>query len=471
MAKTGGFANFATGEKKTGAVLLPTHFTTAAQATKEGKQFGNLVRTYAAKSSKVMDENNQALVDITDAEQAQKTSNSFGYSSRFSATGDEHPLFDSDTLNMTDEQMDNLENKLNLAQKNGNILHEMAFSIRGDWLVENNLYDPETKQLDQDKLKRAEQHIVHDLFEKGGPQPLGQGPDDVVWFGAVHQDTDHLNMHIWYAKISPETRPSMLLKNGEPKGVIDFKAKHQAESKFRYEIESDATKIKRANVYEAVGNYRTQIKQDSLTKLDRTHKYTADLQKIYDVLPQDLRGRWKVGNTDTLVTDDISRMAPANRQMNGLIDKLLTNELKDDYQAFQSTAQKMDGMMAETHGNQHKGQEKWSETQDKRLRKELANGIYRQFNEQFNADQKINDGKFHKQAKGNFEKVKQRHGQPKNPKMATPHKPAPVGKLNKIAKRMTKQSRQEIQQMHRMLQDTMVDQSQNVSDESLSRHL
>ncbi|WP_431060744.1 relaxase MobL [Weissella paramesenteroides] len=162
MAKTGGFANFATGEKKTGAVLLPTHFTTAAQATKAGKQFGNLVRTYAAKSSKVMEENNQALVDITDAEQVQESSNSFGYSSRFSATGDEHPLFDSDTLNMTDEQMDNLENKLNLAQENGNILHEMAFSIRGDWLVENNLYDPETKQLDQDKLKRAEQHIVHD---------------------------------------------------------------------------------------------------------------------------------------------------------------------------------------------------------------------------------------------------------------------------------------------------------------------
>ena len=220
-----------------------------------------------------------------------------------------------------------------------------------------------------------------------------------------------------------------------------------------------------------MGNYRTQIKQDSLTKLDRTHKYTADLQKIYDELPQDLRGRWKVGNTDTLVTDDTSRMAPANRQMNGLIDKLLMNELKDDYQDFLATAQKMDGMMAETHGNQHKGQEKWSEAQDKRPRKELANGIYRQFNEQLNADQKINDGKFHKQAKGNFEKVKQRHEQPKNSKMVTQHKTAPVGKLNKIAKRMTKQSRQEIQQMHRMLQDTMLDQAQSISDESLFRHL
>lgn len=470
MAKTGGFANFATGEKKTGAVLLPTHFTTAAQAAKAGKQFGNLVRTYAAKSSKVMDENNQALVDITDAEQAQESSNSFGYSSRFSATGDEHPLFDGHTLNMTDEQMDNLEEKLNLAQVNGNILHEMAFSMRGDWLVENGLYDPETKQLDQDKLKRAEQHIVKDLFEKGGPQPLGEGPDDVVWFGAVHQDTDHLNMHIWYAKVSPETRPSMLHKNSEPKGVIDFKAKHQAESKFRYELESEATKMQRANVYEVVGSYRGQIKQDSLTQLDQAHKYTADLQKIYDVLPQDLRGRWKVGNTDTLVTDDKSRMAPANRQMNTLIDKLLTHELKDDYQAFKTTAQKMDAMMTETHGQQHQGQAKWSEMQDQRLRKELANGIYRQFNEQFKPGSNQNDDKFHKQANGNFEKAKQKQ-QPLKKPQPKQHKTAPLGKLNKIAKRMTKQSRQEMQQVERMLQETMAEQSQDVSDESLTRHL
>jgi 2C-methyl-D-erythritol 2,4-cyclodiphosphate synthase len=470
MAKTGGFANFATGEKKTGAVLLPTHFTTAAQATKAGKQFGNLVRTYAAKSSKVMDENNQALVDITDAEQVQESSNSFGYSSRFSATGDEHPLFDSHTLNMTDEQMDNLEEKLNLAQANGNILHEMAFSMRGDWLVENGLYNPETKQLDQDNLKRAEQHIVKDLFEKGGPQPLGEGPDDVVWFGAVHQDTDHLNMHIWYAKLSPETRPSMLHQNGEPKGVIDFKAKHQAESKFRYEIESDATKMQRANVYEAVGNYRGQIKQDSLTQLDQAHKYTADLQKIYDVLPQDLRGRWKVGNTDTLVTDDKSRMAPANHQMNTLIDKLLTHELKDDYQAFKETAQKMDTMMTETHGQQHQDQAKWSEMQDQRLRKELANGIYRQFNEQFKPGSHENDDKFHKEANGNFEKAKQKQQPAEKPQLKQ-HKAAPLGKLNKIAKRMTKQSRQEMQQVERMLQETMAEQSQDVSDESLTRHL
>lgn len=46
-----------------------------------------------------------------------------------------------------------------------------------------------------------------------------------------------------------------------------------------------------------------------------------------------------------------------------------------------------------------------------------------------------------------------------------------MGKLNKIAKRMTKQSRQELQQMHRMIQDMDKSMTQNVSDESLSQYI
>lgn len=46
-----------------------------------------------------------------------------------------------------------------------------------------------------------------------------------------------------------------------------------------------------------------------------------------------------------------------------------------------------------------------------------------------------------------------------------------MGKLNRIAKRMTKQRRQELQQMHRMMQDMDSSKTQNISDESLSRHI
>ena len=146
-------------------------------------------------------------------------------------------------------------------------------------------------------------------------------------------------------------------------------------------------------------------------------------------------------------------MAPANRQMNQLIDKMLTHELKDDYQAFQATAQKMDGVITETHGQQHQGQLKWSVKQDNRLRKELANGIYCQFNKNFKDDtndqqrKSATDQPFQKDKHGNFEKIRHANGvdndHQKDVKKPMVHQKslAPIGKLNRIAKRMTKQSR------------------------------
>ncbi|MCT3042721.1 hypothetical protein EFN41_06465 [Leuconostoc mesenteroides] len=72
--------------------------------------------------------------------------------------------------------------------------------------------------LDQNKLKRAEQVVAKKLINQGFSLPLGETPEDVAWFGVIHQDTDHLNMHLWFAKVSPETRPEMLKQTGPYKG-------------------------------------------------------------------------------------------------------------------------------------------------------------------------------------------------------------------------------------------------------------
>lgn len=65
-----------------------------------------------------------------------------------------------------------------------------------------------------------------------------------------------------------------------------------------------------------------------------------------------------------------------------------------------------------------------------------------------------------------FNKTRKKKNQPAHKKIV-----APMGKMNKIAKKMTQQSKQEVQQMHRMLQDMDDSMSQNVSDESSSRHI
>ena len=78
-----------------------------------------------------------------------------------------HPIFGEEKLNYDNHDISQLRKQLDEAQANGNNIHGLAFSIRGDWLVENNLYDPETQVIDQNKIKHAEQEVAKTLINKG----------------------------------------------------------------------------------------------------------------------------------------------------------------------------------------------------------------------------------------------------------------------------------------------------------------
>lgn len=214
MAKTGEIAAFALGEKKTAMVNLPAQFVTSSTADMKGQKYSDLV-DYANNSEKTNDLNNESMTDLIDLkEQFRKP----GYANRNSAVTETHPIFGSDKLNYDNHDISVLRKDLDEAQKNRNNIHELAFSIRGDWLVKNNLYDPETRMIDQNKLKHAEQEVAKTLINRGFNLSLGEDENDVVWFGVIHQDTNHLNMHLWFAKKSRETRPEMLKQEGQYKG-------------------------------------------------------------------------------------------------------------------------------------------------------------------------------------------------------------------------------------------------------------
>ncbi|TYC51089.1 IS110 family transposase [Weissella muntiaci] len=485
--KTGSIAKFKMGEVRKGAILLPTHFTTASKAKESKQRYKSIVRKYGEKAGKVNESNNFAISDI-------KADDVFsrGYAQRETAVTEEHPIFDSGSLNLNDDQVERLENRLDQAQDNGNILHEMAFSIRGDWLAENDLYDPKTETLDQNSLKRAEQKVVSKLFDKAFPLPLGEGQDDVVWFGVIHQDTDHLNMHLWFSKVSEETRPEMLHKSGEPIGIMNFKVKKQVEAKFRYELSNEATTVENAKIYEAVGKYQSSIKNESLNLLDNTNKYTADLQEIYEVLPENMRGRWKVGNTNNLKTSEDSPMYLANQRMTKLIDKLLNDDMNDEFKSFVETTLKMDQKKEYVYGSQNKGQQSWSQGRYDRLQKEMANSIYRQFNENFKDPERLDrrtvqakdfsnepvnfnksavDKGFAKDRFGNFENIRGKGEAKTQNKM--PVEKTTFTKLNSISKKLNQLTKAEVDHMHKMLNadKNAVSKEHDISDESLGRNL
>ncbi|WP_260355920.1 relaxase MobL, partial [Leuconostoc suionicum] len=223
-----------------------------------------------------------------------------------------------------------------------------------------------------------EQEVAKTLINKGFNLPLGEDENDVVWFGVIHQDTDHLNMHLWFAKKSQETRSEMVKQEGkykgQPIGVIPLEVIEQAKRQFRKQLMSSQELRRHQEILKGVGGFKKEIVETAPENL-LNDRHAKAIKKIYDALPQDMKGRWQVGNAH--LTAGKGKMAKANQLTNQLLDDLFEKELKQEYEGFRSLAQEYDAINIEDQGMMHKGQRKWSENKEEELRKRLANQIYK----------------------------------------------------------------------------------------------
>lgn len=385
MAKTGEKAAFSLNEKRTAMVNLPAQFVTASAANKKGQSFSSLV-DYANDKNKTSEVNNESITELVDLKDQFKDS---GYANRTDAITEKNPIFGRDKLNYNNHDISMLRKSLDEAQSNGNNIHELAFSMRGDWLVENNLYDPETGTIDQNRLKHAEQKVANILINDGFKQPLGESAKDVVWFGAIHQDTDHLNMHLWFAKVSPETRPEMIKQDGpyqgQPKGVIPLAIIEKTKREFRNELVSANAKDKRTEILKGIGHLKKDLVSTAEINLIQD-KYAGQIEEIYDALPHARKGRWQVGNTT--LTAKNNQMSEANHLTNKLLDQIFDAELNNEYTEFKQLTKQYDAINIVDQGVLRKGQKSFSENKDANLRKRLANGLYRQLNQVDDSDMK-----------------------------------------------------------------------------------
>ena len=162
--------------------------------------------------------------------------------------------------------------------------------------------------------------------------------------------------------------------------------------------------------------------------------------------------------------------------------------MKDEYAAYQLETKKGDDLQRNVHGEQRQGQTSWSQLRDARLRKELANGIYREFNTSFKAEtENFTDGQIKdvgrlkqfgkdyewKEAKKAERKAQPMNGQHSNnpqPNMQHSSKSAtvlsqgevvPVRELRKISRNLVGNSKTDLQRTKEMLRDKEQKEQEN----------
>lgn len=109
-------------------------------------------------------------------------------------------IFTSSSSLLSKKEKDALKDKFLQAQNNGSILWQEVYSFDNDWLINQGLYDPLTKDLDEEKIKEAIRKSIDYSLEKTNIK------DSSIWSGAIHFNTDNIHIHVAICEPNPTSQ-------------------------------------------------------------------------------------------------------------------------------------------------------------------------------------------------------------------------------------------------------------------------
>lgn len=119
--------------------------------------------------------------------------------------------FNLNSLNMTEEEVENVTEEFNKSSEKGSILFKGVFSFEEQYLEENKIleYDGDGKKiLNQDKLKKAGIMGMEKIIENNS-----MNINNVNTFATIHLNTSHPHIHIAICEKEPNTEKGKITPN------------------------------------------------------------------------------------------------------------------------------------------------------------------------------------------------------------------------------------------------------------------
>ena len=99
-------------------------------------------------------------------------------------------LFTADYDQLDEEQKTSMKKAFKMAQENKSLMWQHVISFDNDFLIENGLYDPATRFLNEHALRRYIRDGMAVLLHSENIK------DTAVWSAAIHYNTDNIHIHI-----------------------------------------------------------------------------------------------------------------------------------------------------------------------------------------------------------------------------------------------------------------------------------
>lgn len=229
-------------------------------------------------------------------------------------------LFNNDVDFMNEKDKENSKKLFAKAQENKSIMWQDVYSFDNHWLIKQGLYNPITKELDEEKIKRAVRKSTNYILEKDGLK------DSCIWNGAIHYNTDNIHIHVAICEPNPTTK----------RGKRTQKTLDNMKSIFANELLNDKELYKEINK-----NIREDIikpKKDFSSFNDKKMKKL--LLKAVKNLPKDKR-HWHY---------EYNTMSKSNMYIDEMTKHYINTYKKDEFDTFIKNLDKQEEIFKEIYG-------------------------------------------------------------------------------------------------------------------------
>lgn len=229
-------------------------------------------------------------------------------------------LFNNEVDFMNEKDKENSKELFAKAQENKSIMWQDVYSFDNKWLIKQGLYNPITKELDEEKIKRAVRKSTNYILEKDGLK------DSCIWNGAIHYNTDNIHIHVAICEPNPTTK----------RGKRTQKTLDNMKSIFANELLNDKELYKEINK-----NIREDIikpKKDFSSFNDKKMKKL--LLKAVKNLPKDKR-HWHY---------EYNTMSKSNMYIDEMTKHYINTYKKDEFDTFIKNLDKQEEIFKEIYG-------------------------------------------------------------------------------------------------------------------------
>ncbi|WP_419153709.1 relaxase MobL [Weissella viridescens] len=321
--------------------------------------------------------NDYDIVKTQLAKQKGEFEDYLSYGARFDVTKLEDDVdetltttFTKDTFNLSAQQLIAMQQDVDVAAKNHNLMWKTVVSFSDDFLIREGIMDnAEERHLDQRRIKEVIQKAMPDMLEAEG---IDQSAE---WFANIHlrgdQNQQHIHVHIGTFekhtqrpnKFNPDT------KRMEPKGLFKRRTINHLKSRIWRNLRQNKSIEKEKNLMvdkDIAAKQLLKHLDDVQYKLDQKKLVNA----LLEVLPDEKQTKWRAKSNAV-------DMKAANALANQFVDNLLTKQ-PELIEKFEKSTSHLNQLYEKGYGENNN---QYAQNQRQLLQNKLVNRLYKNIRE------------------------------------------------------------------------------------------